>query len=241
MGANAQTTVPTFVASQVLTADQMNQSARTGVPVFADSSARDAGFGGSGEKVLAEGQLCYLEDSDIVQYYDGSSWATVGPASAGALVLISATTIGSAVSSVTVTNAFSATYNNYYITIAGGVSSALCALRLKLGAVATGYYGGLIQVNFASSAVTGIGDNNAAQFSYVGWATTTAMTAQILVNSPNLAKLTNVWAGPYVTGATAGTYQAEENSTTQHTDFTITPSTGTLTGGTIRVYGFANS
>jgi len=53
MGANAQTTVPTFTTGQVLTADQMNQSARTGVPVFADSTARDAGFGGSGEKTKA--------------------------------------------------------------------------------------------------------------------------------------------------------------------------------------------
>lgn len=79
MGANAQTTVPTFTAAQVLTADQMNQSARTGVPVFADTTARDAGFGGAGEKTLAEGQLCYLESTDVVQYYTGSAWATVGP------------------------------------------------------------------------------------------------------------------------------------------------------------------
>jgi len=49
------------------------------VPVAADASARDALFGGAGEKVLAEGQLCYLQDSDTLQYYDGSSWATVGP------------------------------------------------------------------------------------------------------------------------------------------------------------------
>jgi hypothetical protein len=83
MGANAQTTVPTFTAAQVLTADQMNQSARTGVPVFADATARDAGFGGSGEKVLAEGQLCYLESTNVVQYYDGAAWATVGPTSSG--------------------------------------------------------------------------------------------------------------------------------------------------------------
>ena len=60
MGANAQTTVPTFVASQVLTAAQVNQI-NTGVPVFADSTARTAAFGGSGEKVLAQGQLSYLE------------------------------------------------------------------------------------------------------------------------------------------------------------------------------------
>ena len=79
MGANAQTTVPTFTTGQVLTADQMNQSARTGVPVFADTTARDAGFGGSGENTLAEGQLCYLESTNVVQFYDGSTWKTLAP------------------------------------------------------------------------------------------------------------------------------------------------------------------
>lgn len=78
MGANAQTTVPTFTAGQVLTADQQNQSARTGVPVFADTTARDAAFGGAGEKTLAEGQLCYLESTDKVQFYNGTSWANLG-------------------------------------------------------------------------------------------------------------------------------------------------------------------
>jgi hypothetical protein len=78
MGANAQTTVPTFVASQVLTADQLNQSARTGVPVFAGTTERDAAFGGAGEKTLAEGQLCYLESTNKVQYYDGAAWANLG-------------------------------------------------------------------------------------------------------------------------------------------------------------------
>ena len=81
MGANAQTTVPTFTTGQVLTATQMNDSARTGVPVFATTVERDAAFGGSGEKTLAEGQLCYLESTNVVQYYDGAAWATVGPTS----------------------------------------------------------------------------------------------------------------------------------------------------------------
>ena len=78
MGANAQTTVPTFTAGQVLTADQQNQSARTGVPVFATTVERDAAFGGAGEKTLAEGQLCYLEDTNKVQFYDGAAWANLG-------------------------------------------------------------------------------------------------------------------------------------------------------------------
>ena len=78
MGANAQTSVPLFVANTVLTAQQQNISAATGVPVFATTVTRDAAFGGA-NKVLAEGQLCYLESTNVVQYYDGSAWATVGP------------------------------------------------------------------------------------------------------------------------------------------------------------------
>ena len=78
MGANAQTTVPTFTAGQVLTADQQNQSARTGVPVFATTVTRDAAFGGAGEKTLAQGQLCYLEATNKLQYYDGTNWANIG-------------------------------------------------------------------------------------------------------------------------------------------------------------------
>jgi hypothetical protein len=101
MGANAQTTVPSFTIGQVLTADQQNQSARTGVPVFATTVERDAAFGGSGEKTLAEGQLAYLEDSDIVQYYDGSGWATVGPS-----------------------GAFSAAYDSYRIVVSTAASSS---------------------------------------------------------------------------------------------------------------------
>lgn len=80
MGANAQTSVPAFVASQVLTAAQMTQ-VNTGMPVFASSTERDAAFGGAGEKVLAEGQTCYLEDTDVTQVYDGSTWQPLAPGS----------------------------------------------------------------------------------------------------------------------------------------------------------------
>jgi hypothetical protein len=83
MGANAQTEVPTFTANQILTAAQMNNSARTGVPVFATTTTRDAAFGGAGEKTLAEGQLAYIEASKVVQFYDGTNWRTLGPSAVG--------------------------------------------------------------------------------------------------------------------------------------------------------------
>lgn len=76
---NEQTSVPLFTSGEVLTAANMNLSAGTGIPVFATTVTRDAAFGGAGEKVLAEGQLCYLSDSNIVQYYTGAAWATLAP------------------------------------------------------------------------------------------------------------------------------------------------------------------
>ena len=88
--ANTQTSVPVFTAGQVLTAAQQNQI-NTGIPVFADSTARDAAFGGTGEKTLAEGQFAFLEDTDTTQYYDGSTWQAVSGARIGQVVSTSKT------------------------------------------------------------------------------------------------------------------------------------------------------
>ena len=90
MGANAQTTVPKYSALTVLPAASMNISAGTGIPVFATTVTRDAAFGGA-NKVLAEGQTCYLESTNVVQYYDGAAWATVGPAAASAVLQVLST------------------------------------------------------------------------------------------------------------------------------------------------------
>jgi hypothetical protein len=75
MGANAQTSVPKFSAGEVLTAANQNISAGTGVPVFVSTAARDAAFGGTGEKDLADGQFCYLEVTPKrFQVYNGTGW-----------------------------------------------------------------------------------------------------------------------------------------------------------------------
>lgn len=76
MGANATTFVPAYVAGEVLTAADLTVT-NSGIPVFADATARDAAFGGTGEKVLAEGQFAYLESTNATQFYDGSVWSAV--------------------------------------------------------------------------------------------------------------------------------------------------------------------
>lgn len=81
MGANAVTQTYDFTASQVLTAAQMD-NVNCGIQVFATTTTRDAAFNGVGEKTLAEGQFCYLEDTNTTQYYDGSAWQSLAVAQA---------------------------------------------------------------------------------------------------------------------------------------------------------------
>lgn len=91
MGANAQTAVPAFTAGQVLTAAQQTQI-NTGIPVFATTTTRDAAFGGTGEKTLAEGQYAYIEANNETQYYDGSAWKNVLSGSIVQIVTATTTT-----------------------------------------------------------------------------------------------------------------------------------------------------
>jgi hypothetical protein len=240
MGANAQTSVPVFTSGQVLTAQQQTEI-NTGIPVFADSSARDAAFGGTGEKTLAEGQFAYLEDSNTTQYYDGSTWQSVGVTPG--LVLVSTTTIGTTVSSVTVSNAFSSTYDNYKIILSGGVASTSNAISMILGATTTGYYRFLIYGAFNSNTINSAGTANAANWENTFVGSTTSLNGVIDLLSPNLAKNTII-VGVNATTTTTGNAFWQNgylNDTTQYTAFTLTPSAGTLTGGTIKVYGYQNS
>ena len=239
MGANQQTSVPAFTAGQVLTAQQQTEI-NTGVPVFATTVERDAAFGGTGEKTLAEGQLCYLESTDVVQYYDGSSWATVGPSTVSGLTLISSTTIGTTVSSVAVTGAFSATYDNYRIIVEGGTASTATFWTFQLGATTSAYYAGYNGVDQGGAGSTA-GNNNSAAWFFMQ-VTTTGFSAIADVTDPFNATRTG-WHFSTANFATAATHwrgSGYQNSATSFTDFTIIANTGTITGGTIKVYGYKN-
>ena len=159
-----------------------------------------------------------------------------------ALVLISTQTIGTTVSSVVVSSAFSATYDNYLIKISGGISSASTSLRMTLGATATGYYAGGLASLFASNSATATNQNNTA-FWTVGASSANSISVDVNLTSPNLAKVT-LFSANFIFSSTTGDYNIAGgflNDTTAYTAFTITPTTGTLTGGTIRVYGYTNS
>jgi hypothetical protein len=170
----------------------------------------------------------------------GMKWATPATPSSG-LTLVKAQTIGSAVSSITVSDAFSATYDNYLITVAGGAGTGNNNLRLTLGATATGYYWSGVYMGWNSS-VNGFGSSNGTYFT-MGYGSTDSESAHCHIQSPNLAKRT-VFSSDMIQPNTSGVqahYNGYLDDSTQYTAFTLTLDTGTVTGGTIRVYGYQNS
>lgn len=130
MGANAQTSVPTFTAGDVLTAANMNISARTGVPVFASTVTRDAAFGGTGEKTLAEGQACYVEGIGL-QTYNGTSWTSWG--STNGMVFVTGATFTTATSFSLPANSFTSAYRNYrlIVNVTAVTSDADFTMRMR--------------------------------------------------------------------------------------------------------------
>ena len=146
-------------------------------------------------------------------------------------------TIGTGVSSVTVSNAFSSTWDNYLIQITGGVGSTGVEISLRLGSSTTNYKWAIVYSTYTTSTALAIAQAAGTSFQYVGRSTTSTLTMSCELRGPNLAKPTYLTSN-YVAEDATGTSNGIHTDNTQHTAFTILPQLGTLTGGTITVYGF---
>jgi hypothetical protein len=153
------------------------------------------------------------------------------------LWLVKTQTVGSAVSSVTVTGAFSSTYDGYVITDTGGTMSADTAYGMTFGSAATNYYYFLTYGSYTSATVQGDNGNNTTKFAHAGGGAN--RSGHIIVLNPNIAKPTDIVAKVRY-GTVYGTEIGHLGDFNQYTAFTITPASGTMTGGTIRVYGYRN-
>jgi hypothetical protein len=191
-----------------------------------------------------------------VKRYNGTSWVTEAGGVPGAPGLIpvkptsvtggtigtnGAVTIGTAVSSIAVSGAFNSTYDNYVIGISGGAASGSTTLNLRLGATTTNYYYQYLYTNwnntFACDATT-----TATSWLYAGSAGADGLSMNCNVLSPNLAKVTRCTAsGTGVLTTYVGNLNGMLNNTTQYSDFTVLVGSGTVTGGTIRIYGYNNN
>jgi hypothetical protein len=159
------------------------------------------------------------------------------------LVYVTSTTFGTAATSLTVSNVFSSTYDNYRITVHGGTGSTNLDLYLTLGASATGYYGGVMYHPYTTAGpatVNAIGHPSAAEWRYVANVGTTASAGVIDLFGPNLAKPTGMvaqYAVLNVNGSVTGS-SGFHNVATAYTAFTLTANTGNVTGVTVTVYGY---
>jgi hypothetical protein len=245
--ANTQTSVPVFTAGQVLTAAQQNQI-NTGIPVFADSTARDAAFGGTGEKTLAEGQFAFLEDSDTTQYYDGSTWEAVGVAPG--LVLINSTAF-SAVTQVSLPDdTFSATYDNYRIMISINTVVTDCNITGRFRAsgsdnTTTNYQTAFLGLTSAGAASNEVGVSESSF--KLGESDVSSRSAYSLdIFQPFLTLNTEI-LGFYTFRNLAATATpvrmggGQFIATTSFDSFTLISSVSDNISGTIRAYGYANS
>ena len=244
--ANEQTSVPLFASGEVLTSADMNISAGTGVPVFATTVTRDAAFGGANEKVLAEGQLCYLSSTNVVQYYDGAAWATVGPAAASGLTYITGASF-SAVSSVSLpASTFTSTYKNYRLAFQVTSASAAFFLTARLRASGTDNSTSNYSYGSPGTATDNTGaplGGSGTSFDFRGGVTTGQNSFVIDINSPQESFLTYLFGNLYSNNTTfsaGNSYNGQFNATTSFDSFSLIAALGTITGF-YKVYGYSNS
>jgi hypothetical protein len=155
------------------------------------------------------------------------------------LWLVKSQTIGTGVSSVTVTGAFSADYDNYKILYTGGTASTTQSTNMTLGATAANYSNTLIYGPYGGGAVTSVGVSAGASWSFVGYQNTNSAFVELEMYSPFLTRNT-MFASNHIQfgGAVGGRNQGILIDNTSYTSFTFTPAGGTFTGGTIYVYGY---
>lgn len=158
------------------------------------------------------------------------------------LVYIKSQTVGTAVASVTVSSAFSTDFDNYKVLWNNGVTSTTTSVNMTLGATATGYNSVLVYGQYGNTTVTAVNNQNGSSWTYMAYGSTDAVVLAAEIYQPFLTKYT-MFQSHHIQLSGAGGNAAGYNAgvltnTTSYTSFTLAPGSGTLTGGTITVYGY---
>jgi hypothetical protein len=218
-----------FTAGDVLTASDMQSYVMDQTVMnFAGTAARSSAIA-----TPTTGMTTYNQTTQQLETYNGSAFIGMS-----GLQLVKKQTIGTGVSSVTVSDAFSATYTAYKIIVTGGTANTAQPTYLQLGATATGYYSARPRVTLATGAITANTTQNGTSIEF-GYCETSGQAINAEITNPFLATLTrvasNIWvASTSIIDTTTGFL----NNTTSYTAFTIS-SASSWTGGTIYVYGYA--
>lgn len=170
---------------------------------------------------------------------------TAAQMNAVGLWLVKTQTVGTAVSSVNVTSCFSSDFDNYVVTVsnvAGTVNGGTINFKLLSGTTPTssGFYGNTWYVLTANPG----GFNNATltNTSYgelLSMSTSTTNYGKLELQAPFASQ----WTRAQSFGSDNNYlrwHSSIHQSATSYDGIQIVPSSGTMTGGTIRVYGYRN-
>jgi hypothetical protein len=156
------------------------------------------------------------------------------------LVYIKQQTIGTAVASVSVSSAFSTDFDNYRIIITGMAASATAATRFQLSNSTGSTYatsGWIFQYGGAFTSETATAQTAAL----IGHCVSTGITTAVIeVQSPFLST-TSSFTGLSMSNTYGDDRRSFDSSTNSSTGFVFSALSGTITGGTITVFGYRKS
>jgi hypothetical protein len=203
-----------------------------------------------------EGQVIFQKDTDQLLVWNGTAWVipnspaqnpqglelvTTATCSSGGTASGGVITIGSAVSSVVVANAFSSLYDNYKIFISGvslaGSGNSWFIKLANATSTSNKYVGDFM--DFSSNTKFPLASTAAADGVWMG-VTGGLSSAAVEITNPFNAK-TKTFYGQS-SGSTYGNeFRGYDGNAVSSGGFTFTQSSTTMTGGTICVYGYRNS
>jgi hypothetical protein len=186
--------------------------------------------------------MIYETDTNRVLVWDNAAWVMIADTDTPpGMELVKTQAVGSGISSVVVTGAFSADYDSYRITYTGGTQSSSTDFSMRLGSSTTGYFGWMIYGQSNGGSGVFASQNNTGLFPWIGGGSAgQASHVSVDVMSPFLSGHTKFRNGSYQNDDLYGTMNGEHRVATSYTEFTLFPNVGTITGGTIRVYGYRN-
>jgi hypothetical protein len=156
------------------------------------------------------------------------------------LWLVKSQTVGTGVTSSTVTGAFTSDYDNYQIVISGVACSAGgLSMLIQVGGGTANYYGSCYYDRYNAGNTGTIRTNNGSAL-YFGVTDTNSVSMAFTVTQPVTSKITG-FQGTYYGGDYSGWCGGTYAVASPVTSFTLVcPGGATMTGGTIKVYGMRN-
>jgi len=222
-----------FTNGSVLQASEVNENLmQQSTAVFANAAARTAAITSP-----VEGQLSYLQDTNLYQHWDGLAWV-----SPFGLTLLTTATFTSG-TTIQVNNVFSSSYANYLVQFSNVKTSVNSNISLRLSASGSPASGANYQNGFiywSSTTLNGVFQATETSIPAGGAGTTdnTAFSNNMTIMNPAVALPTQYHYQAHGQ-STANVLNGVHQVSTAYDGFQIFG--GTFTSGTIRVYGYRSN